>query len=237
MKTTLAIAKRQFVSYFNGPVAYIVICGALLFVGFFFWQPFFLDGRATVRNLWQWVTLSLILVAPALSMGLLADEKRTGTLELLLTLPVKDWELIVGKYLGVLGLYLVFLLLTLPYPMSVASLGDLEWGQTMAGYLGMFLLGAGFLAFGLMASSWTSSQVVALFVSVLYCFFVGFAFDKVLALLPSDYTNYLEWLSFDFHRASMARGVVDSRDVIFFLTMIVLPLLIAFRSIESRRWR
>jgi ABC-2 type transport system permease protein len=237
MTNTLFIAKRQFASYFNGPVAYIVICAALIFVGFFFWQPFFLNGAASVRGLWSWITWSLIIAAPALTMGLLADEKQSGTLEVLLTMPVRDHELIIGKFLAVLGLYVVMLLLTLTYPISVASLGDLDWGQVFAGYLGMFLFGAALLAFGLLASSWTQSQVVALFVSVSFCFVFGFALDKLLPLLPSDYASYFQWLSFDYHRQSMARGVIDTRDVIFFLTMIAFPLILAFRSIESRRWR
>jgi ABC-2 type transport system permease protein len=237
MNNTLAIAKRQFVSYFNGPVAYIVICAALLFIGFFFWQPFFLNGAASVRGLWSWIVWSLIIVAPALTMGLLADEKQSGTLEVLLTMPVKDWELILGKYLAVLGLYVVMLALTFTYPLSVASLGDLDWGQVAAGYLGMFLYGAALLAFGLLTSSWTQSQVVALFLSLLFCFTFGFAIDKLLQLLPTDWASLLQWISFDYHRQSMARGVIDTRDVVFFLTMIAFPLILAFRSIESRRWR
>jgi len=237
MENTLAIARRQFASYFNGPVAYIVICVILMVTGFFFWQQFFLDGRATVRAMWVFLVWGSIIGAPALTMGLLAEEKRTGTIEMLLTMPVKDSEVIVGKFLGVLGLYTVLLLLTLPYPMSVASLGDLDWGQVAAGYLGMFLMAAAMLSFGIMTSSWTSSQIVAFFLSVALCFWIGFAFDKILVLLPQGLARVLEWLSFDYHRRSMARGVIALRDVVFFLSAIGLPLLIAFRSLESRRWR
>ncbi len=230
------IAQRQFVSYFNGPVAYIVICVVLLITGFFFWQQFFLDGRATVRQMWTWLTWCMIVGAPALTMGLLAEEKRTGTVELLLTMPVLDRDVILGKFLGVLGLYAVLLALTLPYPLSVASLGDLDWGQVTAGYLGILLQGGTMLAIGLLASSWTDSQVVAFFVSLILCFALGVV-DKVLPLLPSGVATVAEWLSFDFHRRSMARGVIDSRDVVFFATSIAVPLMFAFRSLESRRWK
>lgn len=242
METTLNIAKRQFTSYFNSPVAYIVICVVLVITGFFFWQQFFLDGRATVRGLWTWMTWSMVIGAPALTMGLLAEDKRTGTIEMLLTMPVRDGEVIIGKFLGVVGLYGVLLALTLPYPISVASLSPatgFDWGQAMAGYFGMFLQGSAMLGLGLLTSSWTSNQMVAFFLSFFFCL-VFAILDKVLPILPSflqDFTTQMEWLSYDFHRRSMARGVIDLRDVAFFGAAIGIPLLIAFRSLESRRWR
>lgn len=236
MQNTLHIARRQFTSYFNSPIAYIVVCVILLITGFFFWQQFFLDGRATVRVMWTWLTWCMVVGAPALSMGLIAEEKGSGTIELLLTLPVQDWEVILGKYLGVLALYGVLLLITLPYPLSVQTLGDLDWGQVFTGYLGMFLQGAAMLALGLVASAFTDSQIIAFFVALLLCFVLAVV-DKVLPLLPASISNLAEWLSFDFHRQSMARGVIDTRDLSFFVTAIGLPLLIAFRTLESRRWR
>jgi ABC-2 type transport system permease protein len=190
-----------------------------------------------MRSFWPWFTLAMVFGAPALTMGLLADEKQSGTLELLLTMPVRDHELILGKYLAVVGFYTILLGLTLTYPLSVSMLGELDWGQVMAGYLGMFLTGCAMLAFGLLASSWTSSQVVALFIALTYCGWVGFLFDKFLVFFLSDWATALEWMSFDYHRGRMARGVVDSRDVFFFVSAIALPLIFAFRSIESRRWR
>jgi ABC-2 type transport system permease protein len=237
MQNTLAIARRQFVSYFNGPTAFIVISVILLITGFFFWQQFFLDGRATVRGMWIWLSWSMVVGAPALSMGLLAEDKRTGTIELLMTMPVKDGEVIIGKFLGVVGLYAVLLVLTIPYPISVASLGTLDWGQVFAGYFGIFLQGAAMLAIGLLASSWTSSQMVAFFVALLLCFYFA-VIDKVLPLIGSGgFATVMEWTSFDFHRNSMARGVIDLRDVVFFAAATGIPLLVAFRSLESRRWR
>jgi ABC-2 type transport system permease protein len=236
MQNTLNIARRQFVSYFNGPTAYIVVCVVLLITGFFFWQQFFLDGRATLRGMWTWLTLSMVVGAPALTMGLLADDKRTGTIELLMTMPVRDGEVILGKFLGVLGLYGVLLLLTFSYPISIATLGTLDWGQVFAGYLGMLLTGGAMLAIGLLCSSWTSSQMVAFFLALLFCLFFS-TVDKVLPLLPTGVATVLEILSFDYHRNSMARGVLDMRNVVFFATAMAIPLLGAFRSLESRRWR
>ncbi|MEM6962361.1 MAG: ABC transporter permease [Myxococcota bacterium] len=236
MRNTLTIAKRELLGYFNGPVAYIVICIVLLLLGYFFWQSFFLMGRASVRDLFQLLTMFLILAAPALSMGLLAEERRTGTLELLITMPVKDWEVVLGKYLGVMGLYSTLLLLTLPYPISVSTLGTLDWGPVLGGYLGIFLHGGALLALGLMASSFTNNQLIALFVAA----FLGFVFwicGQILPFLPSWAARTAQWLSLDFHLRNMARGVIDTRDLFYFFTIIGISLAIAFRSLESRRWR
>ena len=236
MRTTWVIARRQFASYFNSPVAYIVLSILLLLVGFFFWRTFFLDQVATVREMFTWISLFFILGAPALTMGLLAEERRSGTIELLMTMPVKDWEVIAGKYLGVLGVFVVFLVLTLPYPISVSTLGQLDWGPVASGYLGMFLTGAAMLAIGLVASSWTENQLIALFVAAGLCFVLGIL-DKVIMLLPAGAASVLEWISFNSHLGNMARGVIDSRDVIYFASIIAFTLALSFRSLESRRWR
>lgn len=236
MRNTLAIAKRQFASYFNGSIAYIVICTLLLLLGFFFWKTFFLYERATVRDLFQLMPMALMIAAPALTMGLLADEKRNGTLEVLLTMPVSDAQVIVGKYLGVLGLYAVLLVLTLPYPVSVSTLGPLDWGQTLAGYLGLFFLGGAMLAIGLLTSSFTENQLVAFFVALGVNVVLVFLFRYFLPLLPAAMASTLEWISLSYHMDSMARGVIDTRDLVFFLSVIVFSLMFAFRALESRRW-
>jgi ABC-2 type transport system permease protein len=235
MKHILTIAGRQFRSYFNGPVAYIVICIVMLTLGFFFWNTFFLFGRASAREMFRWLGLILVFALPALTMGLLAEEKRTGTIELLITMPVTEAQVILGKFLGVLGLYAILLALTLPYPISIASLGDLDWGPVWSGYLGLLLQGSAVLAIGLMASSWTNNQLIALFVALTLSVFF-WVIDKFLALLPTNAASALEWLSFDYHFQSMARGVVDLRDVLFFFSVTIVALAAAFRALESRRW-
>ena len=235
MNHILTIGGRQFRSYFNGPVAYIVICIVMLTLGFFFWNTFFLYGRASAREMFRWLGLILVFALPALTMGLLAEEKRTGTIELLITMPVTEAQVILGKFLGVLGLYAVLLVLTLAYPISVSTLGHLDWGPVWSGYLGLFLQGSAVLAIGLMASSWTDNQLIALFVALTLSVFF-WVLDKFLALLPTNAASALEWLSFDYHFQSMARGVVDLRDVLFFFSVTVFALALAFRSLESRRW-
>lgn len=235
MKQVLTIGGRQFRSYFNGPVAYIVICIVMLTLGFFFWKTFFLFGRASGREMFRWLSLILVFALPALTMGLLAEEKRTGTIELLITMPVTEAQVVLGKFLGVFGLYAVLLALTIFYPLSVSTLGDLDWGPVIGGYIGLLLQGSAILALGLMASSWTNNQLIALFVALALSVFF-WVLDKFLPLLPTNAASVLQWLSFDQHFQSMARGVIDLRDVVYFFSMTVFALALAFRALESRRW-
>ena len=231
MHNILTIAGRQFRSYWNGPTAYIVLSLVLAALGWFFWSLFFLKDEASVRDMFEWLGILSAFATPALAMGLLADEKRQGTIELLITLPVRDHEVVLGKFLGVLGLYGVLALLTLPYPIAVSQFGPLEAGPVVTGYVGMLLQGSAMLAIGLMASSFTENQVVAFFVAItITMFFV--LIDKMLPFLPGP----LQWISFGYHAGPMTRGVVDLRNVVFFLSVTALCLGITFRSLESRRW-
>jgi ABC-2 type transport system permease protein len=235
MQRTLTIAKREFRGYFNSPAAYIVICMFLLLMGFFFWNPFFLINRASVRSMYDLMAVLLLPTAPALTMGLLAEEKRTGTIEVLLTMPVKDTEVIIGKYLAALGLLTVLLTCTVAYPISVATLGHLDWGPVFAGYFALLLEGGAMLAVGVLASSWTDNQLIAFFTSGMICF-VFWIVSRFLPFMPQAAASVIEWLSFDYHFQDLVRGVLDSRHIIYFLSVIGFSLALAFRSLESRRW-
>jgi ABC-2 type transport system permease protein len=235
MHNIRTIAGRQFRSYFNGPIAYIVLGVMLVVLGIFFWETFFIPAKATMREMFRYASYINYFALPALTMGLLAEEKRTGTLELLITMPVKDAQVIWGKFLGVLGLYGVFILLTLPYCFSVASLGNLDWGPVVTSYLGLFLQAASIMAIGLMMSSFTENQIIAFFCTLL-CTMFFFFIDVLLMLLPTQLLGFLEAISMDTHFEAMRRGVVASRDMLFFATLIVISLMIAYRSLESRRW-
>ena len=235
MPRTLTIAMREFRSYFNSPAAYIVICLFLLLLGVFFWNPFFLNNRASVRSMFDLMSVLLLPTAPAMTMALLSEEKRTGTIEVLLTLPVKDTEVILGKFLGAFGLLAVLVALTLTYPISVSSLGQLDWGPVFTAYLGLLLQGATMLAIGVLASSWTDNQLVAFFVSGIICFTLWVASNLVI-FLPHGAASLVERFTFNYHYKSMVRGVLDSRNVIYFLSITGLCLAMAFRSLERRRW-
>jgi ABC-2 type transport system permease protein len=236
MQNTLTIARREFRSYFNSPAAYIVGSLFLLIVAIMFWNTFFLEQRVSLRRLFAWAYGVSIFVAPALTMGLIAEERRTGTLELLITYPVRDAEVVIGKYLGALGLYTVLIALTLPQVVAVNSLGQLDLGPVWAGYLGLFLSGGAFLAIGILASSWTSNQLIALIVALAIGGFFALI-GHMLMFLPEGLASVGEWLSFGYHTNSLERGVIDTRDVFFFISVIALCLGLAFRSLESRLWK
>ncbi len=236
-QNTWTIASRQFRGYFNGPVAYIVVCLVLAILGPIFWEPFFLMGHASIRQMFSFLGPLLAFALPAVSMGLIAEERRSGTLELLLAMPVREAEVILGKYLAALGLLAVLLACTIFYPISVAQLGNLDWGPVFTGYIGIFLEGAALLAIGIAASSFTENQLIAFFVSASICFALSFLIGWFLPFMPTGaMTNIAEWLSFEHHLEGMTRGVVDTRDVIYFLSVSTLALMLAFRALESRRW-
>jgi len=236
-QNTLTIASRQFRGYFNSPVAYIVVCLVLAILGPLFWEPFFLMGHASVRQMFSFLGPLLAVAAPAMSMGLIAEERRSGTLELLLAMPVRESEVILGKYLASLGLLAVLLATTIFYPLSVAQLGNLDWGPVFTGYLGIFLEGAALLAIGIAASSVTENQLIAFFVSLTIGAALAVLFGWFIPFMPTGaVTDVAQALSFEQHLESMTHGVVDTRDVIYFLSVSSLALMLAFRALESRRW-
>lgn len=233
---TLNIALRQFRSYFNGPAAYLVAIVGLAIVGAVFWSRFFLIGRASTREVFIWMAAFMTFAAPAISMGLLAEERRSGTIELLITMPVRELDVVVGKYLGALGLITVLIALSLVHPIAVSTLGDLQWGPVVGGYIGLFLASAAMLAIGVMTSSWTDNQLVAFFVALFamfILFWVPLFFGQFFSGLGADLMQYISFLGQLEH---MAKGVIDTRPLIYFPSIIVLSLMIAFRALERRRW-
>jgi ABC-2 type transport system permease protein len=236
MGTMLAIWRREFKAYFNSPVAYFVITAFLVLVGILFFVPFFMQDRVSMRGFFGLAPFLFVFFAPAITMRLIAEERRTGTLELLITMPVRDVDVILGKYLAALSLLLVALLLTLPYAFTIAAFGPLDFGPVWGGYLGLVLMGGAYLALGVAASSFTENQIVA-FVIALSASMLFLMIDKFLPFLPASLASIAEYLSFDYHFRDAARGVIDSRDVVYFASFAVLCLFLAFRSLESRRWR
>jgi len=244
MSTTFTIAKREFKSSFDSPLAYVVICLGLVMLGFVF---FLLNGgfwqadRATLTALFAQAPRGLsFLVVPVVTMRLLAEEKRTGTLEMLITLPVKDHEVILGKFLGAWGLVLVLIASTAVYPLVMFKfpwhLGALDGGPVLAGYLGLVLYSAAAVSIGLLISSLTDSQVIAFFITFVILFalhFIGFAADGI----PSQGArNVATFISFDARLAPFARGMINTRDVIYFVSITVGCLMAAFRALERRKW-
>jgi len=192
---------------------------------------------SVMRPLFGNISVILILaLVPFLTMRLLAEERQTGTIELLLTYPVRDWEVLLGKYLAVFGLYAVLVFLTLLYPLIMAYFTRVEWGTILSGYLGLLLMGSSFLAVGLFASSLTGSQIVAAtwtFGILLLLWVIGWAADG----LGGAWGKVLQHLSTLEHNDNFAKGVIDTKDVLYYLNLTLLALFLAFRSLEVRRWK
>src|ERR1700712_1047994 len=243
MSPMLIIAKREFRSYFDSPLAYIVICLSFLALGllfFLFNGGFWQLDRASVARLFEYAPMGLsFLVVPVVTMRLIAEERRSGTLEMLITLPVKDSDVVLGKYLGALGLVLVLVLSTLAYPIIMFkwpwNLGPLDLGPVGSGYLGLILFSSAAVAVGLLISALTESQAVAFFIT----FFVLGAlwlFGDLASKADGLLAVLLNYVSFQSRLSNFWRGLVDSRDVVFFLSVTALSLMVAFRALERRKW-
>ncbi|HEX7401258.1 MAG TPA: ABC transporter permease subunit [candidate division Zixibacteria bacterium] len=228
--------KKELSSYFDSPVAYIVITIFLLISGWFFFSDLFLVNQASLRNLFGIIPFIFMFFIPAVTMRLISEEKKSGTLEILLTLPVEEYQIVLGKFLAGMMLISVAVILTLVYAFTLAGLGNLDFGSMVAGYLGLLFLGATYLSIGVFTSSLTQNQVVA-FITSFLIIFVLFMLDKVLIFVPTFLASSLEYLSVDYHFSNLARGVIDSRDILYFLSMIFFFLFLSVRTLSNRKWR
>jgi ABC-2 type transport system permease protein len=233
MRNALAIARRELRVYFNSPIAYIVVGVFLLISGYLYFSTLFLAGQSSLRSFFAVTPLLLVIFAPAITMRLVAEEVRSGTLELLTTMPIRDHEVILGKFLAALGLMATALGMTLFYAVTVAAVGDLDWGPVVGGYLGLLLVASALAAVGLATSTWNRNQIVAFILGLL----VGLALwlaDKVTLFVPEALGRFLEYLSVDFHFRNVARGVIDSRDLLYYLSVCAVALFVAVRSMQRR---
>jgi ABC-2 type transport system permease protein len=237
MRAIWTITKQEFGAYFKSPVAYIFIVIFLLASGgLFFIQKLFTVGTASLEDFFGMMPFLFLVLGPAIAMGLVAEERRTGTIEMLLTMPVRDSQVLVGKYLAAMGVVVVGLLFTLPYPITVAFLGPVDKGPVIAGYLGTILLGATYVAVGLFTSTTTKSQVVAFVVGFAICFTLVLSGMFVSSINP-ELGVILSYLSPQAHFSKIARGVVELRDVVYYLTIIGVMLTISLQVMEARKWR
>lgn len=255
MCSLCAVFKREIKAYFTQPMVYVLMGGFLLIVGFWYWlrlQIFLFQSfdamrqamSAEERDIGQVVVRSTIaamgavstLTLPLLTMRMWAEEKRSGTAELLLTLPLRDSEIVLGKFFAALTVYSVLLLLTLLYPLLAIAFGSLDVGPVFSGYFGTFLLGATLLALGFLCSTWTESQFVA-------CAFAWAAFLLFFWLinLPADFVGklgpLLTHLSFATHYENLLKGVIEIQDVAYFVLFTLFCLFLTLRSLASTRWR
>ncbi|HAY35296.1 MAG TPA: ABC transporter permease subunit [Ignavibacteria bacterium] len=235
MKNILTIFRKELRSYFNSPVAYIVIVVFLIITGWFFTSNLFISGVVTMRNVFDIIPFIFLFFIPAISMRTFSEEKKSGTIELLLTKPISDMDIVVGKFLATLTLTAIALALTLIYVISLTFLGPIDTGSIIGAYIGLLLMSGIYIGIGIFASSLTENQVVAFIISFLIVFGL-FLLNKVLIFLPPEFASVLEYISVDYHFSNIARGVIDSRDIIYYLSGITIFLLLTRTSLESRRW-
>ncbi|MFH1144493.1 MAG: ABC transporter permease [Candidatus Eisenbacteria bacterium] len=238
MSNVLTIAQKEFRSYFSSTIAYIFMVVFLVLTGLLFFelQKFFVIGQATLRDFFGLVPIVFLFFVPAIAMRMWAEERKLGTLEILMTLPIRDWEAVLGKFIAAFLFLLITLALTFPLPLTVSLLGHTDAGAMIGGYLGLILLGATYLAIGLWISSLTENQIVAFILAAVAClilFIIGV--DIFLTALPRWSVPFFKGIALGSRFNSIERGVIDLRDIVYYVSMIGFFLFLNVRSVEARR--
>lgn len=244
-RLVLTILKKEISSYFNSLVAFITIGVFLIVAGLFLWvfpDTSILDyGYAGLETLFNIAPYLFMFMIPAITMRSLAEEKKEGTFELLTTRPLTDWQIIFGKYFASLLIVFFALLLTLVYYVSVyqlgATIGNIDTGAVIGSYIGLFLLGGAFVSVGIFASSITKNQIIAFTIAVFLCFFAYTGFDAMSQLLSlRSVDTFISALGINEHYQSISRGVLDTRDLTYFLSFIALFLVLTKTVLGARKW-
>lgn len=237
MRNITAIYLKELKYYFNSPMAYIFLVIFAIVNGYFFTNTFFLFNQSDMRALFNIVPLVYLFFIPAVTMGLIAREKNVGTIEIIHTMPIKDSEFILGKFFAAFSLILVGLTITLVHFITLINVGlNIDYGAVFTGYLGLALVGAVYASVGTFSSSVTDNQVVA-FIIGLFIILVFFLMDKLLIFVPVSLAGIIQYLSVEYHFSNISRGVVDSRNLIYFFSVIGFFIVMTVRTLEIRKWR
>jgi ABC-2 type transport system permease protein len=233
MRQIVHILNKELKDYFISPIAYIVISIFLLVTGWFFFATFFLFNQADLRNFFSLLPFTFSFVIPAITMRLFSEELSVGSYEILITLPVTFSEIILGKFLAGVIFICAILIPTFSYPIFIAFLGQLDWGPVIGGYLGAVFIGAAFTAVGIFASTLTRNQIIAFIVGMIICFSLTLI-DKMLFFFPQSTLGIIGNLGADYHFKNIAKGVIDSRDVLYFLSLIFIGLFSAHLVMQEK---
>ncbi|MGQ1785552.1 MULTISPECIES: ABC transporter permease subunit [unclassified Saccharicrinis] len=238
MKQIWIITKRELKGYFDSLMAYILIVVFLGLSGFFTWlygnNDVFFINRATMQPFFGIAYWTLFIFIPALTMKQIAEEYKTGTIELMLTKPVSDWQVVTGKFLSTFLLIVITLALTIPYYISIASIGPIDHGSVWTGYLGLLLMSAAYISLGIFASSITSNQIVAFLLALI----IGIFFQILFSIISRAFSGFagevMAYMDMQYHYRSIIRGVVDSKNLIYFGSIIMLGLMASELSLVKR---
>lgn len=237
MQNVMTLFRKEFKAYFLSPIAYVFITVYLVVTNWLFFQGFFIMNQAEMRGYFSLLPWVFLFFVPAVTMRTWAEEKKVKTLELLLTWPVSDVQVVMGKFLASFAFLAIAILLSITVPVTVAVLGNPDAGPIIGGYLGSFLMGAAYLAIGLWVSSMTENQIVAFILGVVVTFalfIVGNPFVTMVA--PSWLVPVLTYVGLGSHFESIGRGVIDSRDIVYYLSVIGFFLFLNVVTLESRKW-
>ena len=238
LRTIYNLFKKELLAYFNSPIAFIFI-GAFLIVGnWLFFKNFWLMGQASLRSYFNLLPWLLMFLAPALTMRLWAEEKKMGTIEFLLTLPITNWQVVLAKFFSVLTFLAITLALTISLPLTVANLGPLDLGPVIGSYIGAIFLGGAYLALGLFISSLTRNQIIAFILALAACFLMFIiGEDFVVGNWPLWLLAPMHFIGFGQRFADISRGVITSRDLIYYASFIWLCLWLNVKVLMARKWQ
>jgi len=236
MKKILAVFKKEFLSYFNSIIGYLWLIVFVFLNIWFFFRGFFLMPEADLRPMFDLFPIIFVIFIPALTMRLWAEEKKLGTIEILFTMPFEVHHIILGKFLAAIAFFGIGLLLTFPLPIILSFLGNLDWGSTLSGYIGAFLMGSVFIALGIFISGFSSNQIVAFVLTACFSFLIYIIGEPaILSFVPPLWADVLSAISIKTHFDSIARGVVDIRDIVYYLSFISIFLYANFLHLEVAR--
>ena len=237
MRNINTICRRELGGFFNSPMAYIFLVIFAIVNGYFFTNTFFLFGQSDLRVLFDIVPLVYLFFIPAVSMGLIARENNLGTMETMSTMPLNSYEFVIGKFLAAFLLILLGLVATSIHLFTLISVGtNVDYGAIFSGYLGLALMGGTYAAIGTYASSVTENQVVAFIVGV-FIVLVFFMLDKTLVFVPSSIAGFVQFLAVDYHLSNISRGVIDSRNLVYFFSVIGFFIFLTIQTLEMKRWK
>ena len=238
MRPVLIIARKELQSFFDSLIAYVMLVAFLGFTGLFTWlvgnHDIFFVKQASLGVFFYWASWAILVFTPAITMKMLAEESKSGTIELLLTKPITNWQVLWGKFLACFALIAFALLCTLPYYITIWKLGKIDHGVVFCGYFSLLLTSAAYISIGIFASSITSNQIVAFLIAIVIGVLFQFIFSLLAGLFTGPLGSVLDYLGFQSHYDSISRGVVDSRDLVYFGSIVFMGMVLSELSLAKR---